>query len=78
MKRRVRGKTGRLFPQQKNIWPTDETLQVVPRHPLRVLWQTEESVCVRLHRRADAGLTGLWGRRCLVNDYYHGNLRLVW
>lgn len=30
-----------------------------------------------LGRWADIGLTGLWGRRCLLNDYYHRNLRLA-
>lgn len=30
-----------------------------------------------LGRGADIGMTGLWGRRCLSNDYYHRNLSLA-
>lgn len=30
-----------------------------------------------LGRQADIGMTGLWGRRCLSNDYYHRNLSLA-
>lgn len=31
----------------------------------------------RLERQADIGMTGLWGRLCLSNDYYHRNLSLA-
>lgn len=76
----------------KNIWPTDGAQwRNVPcrsspqTHALTSLTADRgiyEYLCFgmkecRLGRWADIGLTGLWGRRCLLNDFYHRNLRLA-